>query len=85
MLLGNLRRYDAKLVPWDTAGTSRRFATRRDEEDLTRSVVPLRGTSFLAPRQFTLNVTYRSSSLSRERTGVSTEAVLWERTLCATA
>jgi len=38
LLLGNLRRYDAKLVPWDTAGTSKRFATRRGEEGLKRSL-----------------------------------------------
>jgi len=38
LLLGNLRRYDAKLVPWDTAGTSKRFATRRDGEGLKRSL-----------------------------------------------
>jgi len=31
---GNLRLYDAKLVPWDTAGTSKRFATRRGDEGL---------------------------------------------------
>jgi len=37
-LLGNLHHYDAKLVPWDTAGTSKRFAMRRGEEGLKRSL-----------------------------------------------
>jgi len=30
LLLGNLRRYDANLVPWDAADTSERFATRHN-------------------------------------------------------
>ena len=42
-MLGNLRRYDAKLVPWDTVDTSKRFATRRGEEGLKRELVALRG------------------------------------------
>jgi len=37
-LFGNLRRYDAKLVPWDTADASMRHATRRCGEGLKRSL-----------------------------------------------